>query len=265
MKSWMLIICFYLLNLSQISVAQNVSIFGLELGMSFSQFPIKSEWDEIYKSGTLEIDPLMSPLLGVTKEWIIFKHFQITFGAQYQMSGDRKYEYTKYTWPVINDSFENWENIKIHKFCIPITLGYTFKINKIRPSIYFGVRPNYILSANQYSKQHVHNEHDRPPTTPQDIYSEQKLNLYNYKFVAPPFPQYVHYIPPKRILNQVCVGISTAIGQNIKFNLSYNLGLNSYTVVTDWGYGAVTETTDLPDSDYVVTIQYNFIRPDRKK
>ena len=250
MKKLSLIICFLLANLSQISMAQNASIFGLELGMCFSQFPNKSEWNEIAKSGMIEIDPLISPLLGVTKDWIIFKHFQITFGAQYHMSGYRKYEYTEYTWPVINDYFENWEKIKIHKFCLPITLGYTFKINKVKPSIYFGMRPNYIFSANKYSKQHIHNEPDRPSSVPQDEYSEENMNLYDYT---------------KRMQNQLCVGISTPVGQNVKINLSYNLGRSSYTVVTDWGYGAVTETTDLPDSDYVLSIQYNFIRPEGKK
>jgi len=263
MKSWMLIICFSLLNLSQTSIAQNVSIFGLELGISFSQFPTKSEWDEIAKSGTIEINPLISPLIGISKEWIIFKHLQITFGAQYQMSGDREYKFTKYTWPVINDYYENWESIKIHKLSIPITLGYTFKINKIKPSIYFGARPNYILSVNQYSKHHVHNEPDRPPTTPQDTYSEQKLNLYKYTFVS--ITPYVHYNPPKRLLNQLCLGVSTSIGQNIKINLSYNLGHYSYTWDYDYGYGAFTETIVLPGSDYILSLQYNFTRPVRNK
>jgi Outer membrane protein beta-barrel domain len=264
MKLSRLLICFILLILTKICTAQNGSIVGVDLGMSFSQFPTKSDWDEIDKSGTIKINPLISPLLGVTKEWNIFRHFQIKCGVQYQMSGARNYEYTKYTWPVINDYYETWEKIKIHKFCIPITLGYTFKIDKVRPCIFFGTRLNYILSANEYSKQHTRNEPDTP-SIPLDEYSEQNMNLYNSNLVVPTFAQYVHYIPPKRIFNQLCVGVSTAIGQNIKINLSYNLGRNSYTVVTDWGYGTVTETTDLPASDYVLSIEYNFTRHDRKK
>lgn len=263
MKLRRLIIYFFLLNLSKISIAQNVSIVGLELGISFSQFPDYSNWDEIAKSGKIDINPLISPLLGISKDWTIFKNLQITCGAQYQMSGYRKYEFTKYTWPVDIEYSENWEKIKIHKLCVPIVLGYKFKVNKVSPSIYIGARSNYILYANRYYKRHVHYEPDRPPTVPQDDYSEAKMNLLKYRFhnVDP----YVHYNPPKRLLLQLCVGVSTSIGQRIEINLSYNLGHYSYTWDYDYGYGAFTETTVLPGSDYILSFQYNFTRPVRNK
>lgn len=255
--SWS-IICFFLIYPSLNSIAQNASLIGLELGVSFSQFPDNSNWDETAKYGTIEIHPMISPLLGISKDWTVLKHIQISGGVQYQMSGNRKYKYTKYTWPVINDYFEEWRTIKIHKICVPITLGYKFKVNKVNPSIYFGTRPNYILYAFEFNKTHSHNEPDRPPTVPQDEYSENEINIFKYRFHQ--IEPYIHYNPPKRLIIQFFAGVSTTIGQKIEINLSYNLGHNAYTIDYDYGYGALSETTALPGSDYVFSIQYNILQ-----
>jgi hypothetical protein len=175
LKWW--VIWFFLITLSQISIAQSSYLFGIELGISISQFPDNSRWDEISRSGTIEINPLISPLLGISKDWTFVKHIQISCGLQYQRSGYRKYEYTKYTWPVFNIYYETWRTIKIHKICAPISLGYKFKVNKVIPQIYFGTRPNYVLLAHESYNTHTHNEPDRPNELPQDEYSEREMKV----------------------------------------------------------------------------------------
>ena len=250
--SWF-IICIFFLCPSHDSIAQKTSLIGLELGISFSQFPDNSNWDETDRSGTSEIHPLISPLVGISKDWPVSKHIQISGGVQYQMSGNSKYEYTIYTWPIINEYYEEWSTIKIHKICVPVALGYKFKVNKVNPFIYFGIRPNFMIYASEYRKIHVHNEPDRPSTVPQDVYSEEKMNFLKYS--------HIYYNPPKRLFIQFCTGVSTAIGQKVRINISYNLGHNSYS----WDYGYGDASTVLPGSDYVVSLQYNILQSANRK
>jgi hypothetical protein len=239
-------ILFLLLIYPQIGISQSKSSIGFELGIAISQF--KTE-NVVYESGetrTTKIRPIISPLIGISKDWPLKKHFQITTGLQYQIAGYKSYCYTDYT--ATEYYSEEWETFKMHKLCFPLTLGYIFKIGKISPSFYLGVRPNIILSGNIWSKYHsIIIYQDR--TDNMDV--ENELNL---------FDRNEYFIPPKRISNQFCFGLSTSIGQHIKFNINYTIGYNYYKniYVSRGNYSTYTwsEKTSIPSCDYIISLKY---------
>jgi len=133
---------------SQFGISQSISSFGLELGITFSQFKTENSISQYGETITTTINPIISPLLGVSKYWPLTKHFQIATGLQYQMAGKRTYSYTDYA--ATTSYSKEWEIIKMHKLSFPITFGYLFKLGKFEPYLYLGVRPNIILSGNIY-------------------------------------------------------------------------------------------------------------------
>lgn len=233
---------------SQISVAQTVSSYGIELGLSFSQLPVRRESIimQAAVNDKIIVNPLVGPLIGISKNWILSKHFQITSGLEYQMGGKRSYTYDQST--QYFKKTESWDNLTIHKICMPVSLGYVFRIGKIKPSFYLGLRPDIWLSASTYNKYQNWG-----------VYRETSTNL---------FTKIVDYKPPKRLVNQFDMGISTLVGQHIQINVNYNFGYNYY-ITTYWYRGNYSrvpypQKTSLANSDYVISMQYNFIRSGSK-
>lgn len=219
-----------ILLFSQITMAQTVSTLGLELGLTFSQFPKREVMD--FQNGTnmkININPLIGPLIGISKKWILSKHFNLTTGIQYQMAG-RKYHTYEQAYNISSS-----ENLIINKICMPIDLGYGFKIGKIKPSFYIGVRPNIWLSAKR---------------------------SYGGEFVENLFAKNYGYKPPKKLVCQVTTGFSSPIGQHLQIKINFNYGYNYYVTTSTYhgnhSHFTITQKTSITSSDYIISAIYYF-------
>jgi|WetSurMetagenome_2_1015567.scaffolds.fasta_scaffold00276_20 hypothetical protein len=241
-------ILFLLLISSQSGISQSKSPFGFELGVTFSQFKMENTDYQSWETLTTEINPVISPLITISKYWLLTKHLQIITGLQYQMAGNRSYSYSDYT--ATTSYSEEWGTLKMHKLCLPLTFGYLFNSGKLKPFLYLGVRPNILLSGHIYSKYHGVIAY---PDRNENIDYENEQNI---------FEKNEFFIPPKRIFNQFSVGLSTSINQHIRINLNYNLGHNYYKniFVSRGNYSTYTwsEKTSIPGCDYVIGMQYVF-------
>jgi hypothetical protein len=226
-KLFRLLLVTAFLVFSQLGFAQHVSTLGLELGITFSQFPKLKDWGN---ANTISTDnPMPGPLIGISNKWVLSKHFYLTFGFQYQMAGRRYHIYDK----VDNYSFS--DNLTIHKICIPLDLGFGFKFGKFKPSFYLGLRPNIWLSAKKNN----------------DGY---KQNLFQKGSDD--------YKPPKRLLCQLSTGFSCPVGHHLQINVNFNYG-NNYYVTTSW-YHHIKLKTSISSSDYIISLIYYFNRSESK-
>jgi len=245
----------FLSNIPQFGISQPKSQIGFELGISISQFHTENVYYESWGTRiTTKTNPIFSPLAGISKEWLLRNHFQITTGLQYQMSGYKSYSLTD-NLPITDGYSEEWEILKIHKFCFPLTLQYQFKLFKIKPSIYFGVRPNLILTGKINIK---HQDFITPPDRIE--YNEYGYNLFRDGYFI---------IPPKRIFNQFCFGFSSSIRQRYKIDFNYNMGYNYYkemhTSTGNHGNTTWSEKKSIPSCDYILILQYLLIKSQKPK
>ena len=120
MKSKGLIFFIILSIIPGIGLAQSVSKFGMEFGMSFSQFPTKNVISSPYDLETTRINPIISPLVGISDEWMIFKHIQFVSGLQYHMNGTRSYMLLQYNNDASFGYSEIWENLKTQQICLSL-------------------------------------------------------------------------------------------------------------------------------------------------
>jgi hypothetical protein len=242
-----LIIFFLLLIPSQSGISQSKSGIGLELGIAFSQFRTKNVVSQYGETTTTTINPVISPLIAVSKGWPLTKHLQIITGLQYQMSGKRSYSYTDYT--ATTSYMEEWETLKMHKLCLPLTLGYFFKSGNFQPFLYLGIRPNIILLGNIYSRFHEI-----------VVLSAENENTIDYNDKRNIFEKNEYFVPPKRIFNQVSAGVSFSIKQHININFSYNYGHNYYkSIFVNRGNHSTyswSEKTSIPACDYIISVKY---------
>jgi hypothetical protein len=252
MKSKGLVLVYILSIIPQIGISQSLSKFGLEVGISFSQFTVKDyEKPKLFWIETSKISPLISPLIGISREWKILNHFQFKSGLQFHNTGTRTYLMDKYDNGI--GYSETWENIRIYKICLPLVFEYLFKIGELQPSVYLGMRPNFIVSGSENSNYHSHYKIDERDAGFEDEYYEDQAFLN----------------PHKRLMNQYLIGISTAVGKHFKINLSYNLGHNYST--TEYTYHGmytshiITEKKTIPSSDYIVSMIYKFNKPETGK
>jgi hypothetical protein len=228
---------------SQLGFAQSVSTLGLELGITFSQFP-KREFQNMANTKITD-NPLPGPLIGISKKWVLSKHFYFSSGFQYQMAGKRYHVYEKASNYLYSD------NLTIHKICIPLDLEFRFKIGKFKPSFYLGVKPNMLLSAKEY---HTY------PSSDGSKYEEMENLFHKINGVD-------DYKPPKRLLVQFSTGFSCSAGQHLRINVNFNYGTNYY-VTTSWYQGnyshyPVTLKTSIPSSDYIISAVYYFNKSER--
>ena len=248
MKSNGLIFLFLLSVCSETGISQTSSIDGLELGITFSKFPAKSEWSDQYSSRTEKSAPVFRPVLGVSREWTISKHINLKCGFQYQMAGEKIYKLNKAMMGdtiFYENSIEIRESINIHKICLLFTAGYVFSTGIVKPSLFIGARPNILLFCNMIYKEHTH--YESPGS--EDTYYKSKLNL----FVHDKEP----FIHPKRLVIQLITGFAVQIGQFYKIEISYNLGYNNYAQ----GY----EVMKIPSSDFVISLKYLLKQTEKNK
>lgn len=251
-------IVIFLSNIPQFGISQPKSQIGFELGISISQFHTENVLYESWGTRiTTKTNPIISPLAGISKEWLLRNHFQITTGLQYQMSGYKSYSLTD-NLPYTDDYYEDWEIFKLHKFCFPLTIGYQFNLYKIKPSLYLGVRPNLILSG-KINRKH-HGIITRPDRIDYEDH-EEDYNLFN--------KDRYYIIPPKRIFNQFCIGFSSSIRQRYKIDFNYNIGYNYYkemhTSTGNHGNTTWSEKKSMPSCDYILIMQYLLIKSQKPK
>jgi hypothetical protein len=251
-----------ILVFSQITMAQTVSTFGLELGISFSQFPTNNKITQGGIAFTSKTNPLIGPLFGISKDWTFLKHYNFTSSIQYQMAGTKSYHRDQNLSVGTTGYGESWEKLRIHKICVPLTLGYLFKIGELKSSFYLGVRPNIWLSANVDFKYHDHFSIDSSYGGVPDYYPETvRTNLFSAN-------KNKYDKPPKRIVFQLVFGFSSSIGQHIRINLCYNIGKN-YSTSTQFIIGMHSSYSypvkeSIISSDYIINVQYIFNRPESK-
>jgi hypothetical protein len=245
-----LIICFIIIIHPVNLISQSKLIPSLELGFSFSQFPSKSlyvTW-QISDSTETRTNPIVSPVIGISSKLHLFNNFKVIIGLNYQLSGTKSYSYSHWTDPNIYPSsyFKYWQNLKIHKITMPVGLGFEFNFKQIKPMIFIETKPNFILSAKKFEKSY-HSQWTEP--------IENKTNL---------FTKITDYEPPKRLINQISIGVAASIGKNTSINLNYSLGHNYYAN-THWGGShrqiPYYSKTSIPSSDFIISIQYNLRKP----
>lgn len=250
-----IIVFFIAIIVPTYGISQNKIIPSVEVGFSFSQFPSKSTvvTQQISDSTVTKTNPLISPLIGISTKFQLTKCFKIILGFNYQFTGTKTYSYSQGTdshfYPV--SYVKDWLDLKIHKVCVPIVLGFEFNYKKIRPMIFVGTKPNFIISAKLHEKS-FNSQWTEPIETTTDLFSER-----------------IDYKPPKRIINQLSFGFMIPIGQNLKVNLSYNQGHNYYTN-TSWYQGNHSRRpydvkTSIKISDYILSIQYELTKHEKKK
>ena len=222
MKLKILIIILFLAILPQIVFAQTIFRFGPELGITVTSLNQGLGYPDE------KITPFISPLIGISGQLKITKHFLLTTALQY--------EYIGYIGYLRGPS--NPEAIKYHKLCIPFTFGVAFGKSKIKPALFIGYRPNLILSGNNKFDWNL-------GTINQDPFS------------------FDH--PPKRYTNQFTTGISTYFGNSLVINLSYSAGQRiefGYTTTFIHHY-VIQETrfiegNPVKNSEFAISLTYLF-------
>ena len=107
---------------------QNNYHFGLKTGLSVSKFPKKFNEDYVVYKFSRKEYPLYSPIIGMENYFQIGDRFNFLHGIEYQMTGTRNSGTNTYlsTLSPYETSFK--ENKTLHKICVPVATGLTFKI-----------------------------------------------------------------------------------------------------------------------------------------
>ena len=113
-------------------ISQNKIIPSIDAGLSFSQFPTKNTdvtW-QISDSTVTKTNPVVGPLIGISTKFFLTERFKISIGLNYQFTGSKTYSYSQSTarniYPI--SFFKDWLDIKTHKVCIPIELGFESRL-----------------------------------------------------------------------------------------------------------------------------------------
>lgn len=273
--SYRLLLLIIFLSFCQISITQNNLSIAFDAGISFPQFPEENSWtegDDYYLLFNSKKDPLIDPLIGISTEWTIFKHLRITSGLQFQRVRTRSYTITQvlhkgsfyydYESLILGSSYsEDLEDEILIKLCFPITVGYQFNFDKIKPSIYLGVRPNLYLAGNiTYNSIFLYSE-TLNYTFDRSSSFEYEKNIFG--------PESTYFIPARKFVNQFSFGISTDIGKHFSIYMNYNTGYNYFTdIIVHRGNHSTSYTPEkkaISSSDYLVHIVYKIMLPAGKK
>ncbi len=219
--------------------------YKLEAGISFSQLPrsylsTNSRNDKIKEITT----PLPGPLLGFHGQLTARKCYQFTIGLQYQMTG-KCYHYHRDGNDLLysaNYTSDTWENLSFHKLCIPLTIGYNFKTHKINPTIFIGLRPNFILTGRYYYKYKF--DHDN---NTKDLTREQNFDLFDPNQNA------------KHFNNQFLLGFSVSTGTHLEFVLNFILGQG----ISFEKYIGPSPFIIFLNNDFSISIKYKIGQPEK--
>jgi hypothetical protein len=217
MKTKIFILLFSLTVIVHTGFSQNSIQNGLELGFSISRFPGFTTYSRGSKDYYL---PILSPLIGFSRNHPFANNFQLSFGAQYQITGSKHYFETT--------DFKSIEKTSFHKISLPLLIRYRFKIKKYHLAVFPGLRPNLFLSGQRsYISDHAINS---------------KLNLFDKDQCE---------ITAKRFSTQLLLGLSFNISENMTAGIVSNLG-NKITYI--WSSGAYHNY--ITNNDLNVSITY---------
>ena len=236
--------------------AQYVFNYGPELGISITQFPKT----ESYKYGTNlylfkhKSTPIIGPILGIIGQLSIREHVEIAIGLQYQMSG-RRHDFHREEFDSISNSIQISEHIEkqtFHKICLPLTVGYRFKLWKIQPSINLGYRLNFFVSGKHYYKS----------------FTATTNTAFEYDYN--PFDSEQTIESAKRFNHQILIGVSTLISQHFNISLTYSLGQElQYSVYATIMNGPISvrveDSNYFKNSDIGLSVSYLILSPKKDK
>jgi hypothetical protein len=220
MKSKIFILLFLLTIFLQNGFPQTSFYFGPEIGLTRG----------VRRS---QVQPLTYPIIGISGLLKVGNHFQETLGFQYETIGS-----------LFGDPYSNYnkETVKYNKLCIPVTIGISFGSTNIKPVVFFGYRPNILLSGKfEQGKWEL------------DLIPMENIrgtnNQYNFG--------------PNKFTNQYIFGFSTYFGNNFVIGLSYCTGqkitFGYYTNVTETGrIREAGKFYSIKNSEYAISIKWLF-------
>lgn len=247
-----LILSSLLTTYSQVGQAQVALNYGVELGIAFSQLPKTNSYNIKIRNDkvTEKTAPLLSPLIGLTSELRIKKHLYFAVGLQYQKSGQRYHYHRDGNDLLYGGTYrsDTWENLTIHKICLPISIGYSFKLWKLKPTLFIGFRPCNFLAGKHYTKNKFDHDISSKDITNENVFNPLAVNETGYRNI-------------QRNQNQLSVGVNTLINQHLKFSVSFHSGAQLYYAENStscFGYS-------LHNNDCVVSMAYLFSSPKQDK
>lgn len=262
-----LFVCF--LACANLVFAQKMPIIGIEAGFTLAQSADKHNRAEYY-AGYIDLaltskysfitNPTLGFLIGTTAEWKIRKNLNLISGLQIQNINTRYHISGTIFDNMSRWNFEEWGKENLNKMSLPVTLGYTFKIGRIKPSINMGVSFNYYLLGK--INQKVNNSFF-------SFYDSQTSNWTSDETINPFKADEMYFDSAKRFVTQMIIRLSTAIGKNLSINASCNIGLNNsckntYKFRGNHSTSYSYQYTRISNSDFAVSICYNIFNPQTK-
>jgi len=133
-------------------IAQSKFTIEPELGVNSSMFPKTIEFTT---SGSDEVKerymPIVSPLIGVWTS-LYKKHFYVSFGIQFNKSGERNYV-TRVDYDHLNSQYvtsNSKEVFSFNKISVPIILGYQYRIERFTGTVFLGLKQKSYTKGNYY-------------------------------------------------------------------------------------------------------------------
>jgi hypothetical protein len=226
-KSKIFILLFLLTIFLQNGFPQTSFYFGPEIGLTRS---VKRSYENVE-----QLQPLIYPIIGISGLLKVGNHFQVVSGLQYEMIGSLfKEQYILKYNPNMT--------VKYNKLCIPVIIGISFGSTNIKPVVFFGYRPNILLSGKFKSASW---EFDLVPLE------------YFWGFYHP------NNFGPNKFTNQYIFGFSTYFGNNFVIGLTYCTGqkitFGYYIPNNITGYFHDNGTFfSIKNSEYAINIKWLF-------
>jgi hypothetical protein len=255
-----------LLVIPQIVFSQKFPRIGLEAGISFSGSADEDNrtqyYTEFMSNTTTQIsfESNLTPgfLAGLSTELPLKNNIRLTSGLFLQNINTRYYIEGSQTSIIGVWDFEERGDEKSYKLSVPVTAGYIFSLGKLKPSVNLGARFNYYLSGKitqNFSSSYF-------------SYFENSTTIWSDEGEVNPFgPENEYFVPAKKFVGQLIVGLSSAIGQYFSVNLNYNVGLNNSCEFINVYRGNRSTTYDskyyrISNSEVTVSISYYILRPE---
>ena len=211
--------------------------FGPEAGGFITGLPTSSEFSNNDYSSTYEFNPALSPVIGLFVKAEFQKHLFVDLGMHYTKAKTEEITFNEDYLEMrdLNFNLLLRTNYEFQKLILPIKIGYSINLNKLKISPSFGVRYNYYLTGSykhedlyteiQTNVEHHHlDEYD--PFDDQILKPAEKMNggfLYGLEF----------YYNKKVSLN-----LNYCSGQNVSWSNTLALSLNSKSMFDYKDYSA---------------------------
>ncbi|MGZ5282294.1 MAG: outer membrane beta-barrel protein [Bacteroidia bacterium] len=226
----------------QSSFSQVKLLSGPEFGINMSGLPHRSIYNNKPYWTRVETDlPVVRPVFGIWGKAVYGKHFYANVGLQYLWVGMKYHSIREGKKILTNEDYtdETREQQIFQKISIPIALGYQFKIKKLKPGIFLGIKKEY-YTYGYHQYENVYTVEGNP---------DERILFYEYK----PFDKTQFSTPAKRWNTGYFAGISFGIKEKINLNLSYTLNQRlNYGNSFGWEFNGYSFYND----DIAVTVKY---------